>query len=177
MGLGTWKITDAKKMDTAVDAAIASGYRLFDTAVSYNNDKVLGAALQRHINAGTVTRKELYITTKIDPTASNRIPTILNDTLQHLGIGDYVDMLLIHSPPWTATGRKDMWQAFEALQSQGKALSIGVSNYNQDQMEEMRNYSKSWPITLNQVEFSPRVNKDELLEYMRLNGIFLQVCL
>lgn len=173
MGLGTWRLFGAGNMDRAVDAAVANGYLLFDSAAEYGNEVQLGSAFQRHIKAGNITRKDIYIISKIMPTSGSWVPSILNRTLQRLGM-DYVDMLLVHWPPTSAWGRKDMWQAFEKVQAEGKTRSIGVSNYNQNQLEEMRSYAKSWPPTLNQVEYHPRINKDALVEYHKKNGIFFQ---
>ncbi len=68
------------------------------------------------------------------------------------GEGAYVDLFLIHSPSGGPAARKEMWQALEKLVDEGKARSIGVSNFGVGHIEEMKGYAKIWPPHVNQIE-------------------------
>ncbi|XP_026315073.1 alcohol dehydrogenase [NADP(+)]-like [Hyposmocoma kahamanoa] len=98
VGFGTWQATD-EVLERAVDAALAAGYRLFDTARAYENEAALGRSLRKWTGENPDKRKELFVITKLPP-GGNRpelVQEYFDASLRDLGL-DYVDMYLIHTP-------------------------------------------------------------------------------
>ena len=168
VGLGVWKVETEAQFKAAFTTAIEAGYRHFDSAQAYNNEQMLGAAWK---DSG-LTRDELFLTTKIridhfKPSTLNKSFSASLEKLQT----DYVDLLLLHFP---VTGfRKGAWQALETIKSEGKARTIGVSNYTIRHLEGMRKYASEMP-AVNQVELHVFLQQPELVEYCRDNGIVLE---
>src|SRR3989338_2180840 len=164
IGLGTWRLT-GKECEEAVLSALKLGYRHIDTAKYYDNEEAVGKAIKR---CG-ISRKEIFVTTKIwedehaDPEAA------LDASLKRLGL-DFVDLYLIHSP---VDERLETWKIFEKLQKKGKCKSIGVSNFTIKHLEQLMKSSKAIP-AVNQVEFNPFLYQKELLEYCLKKGIALE---
>lgn len=175
-------------MNRTVDSALRHGYRLFDSALVYNNDAKLGSAIEHSLPKYNLNRSDIFITSKLLPQAGNNtvlIPQLFEGILQRLRT-DYVDLLLVHSPAPKQRGntvpenettlaeyRRDTWLAFEALLAAGKTRSIGVSNYNISHLEEMHAYASVRP-AVNQVQFNPYHQERALLDYCRKEKIFLQ---
>lgn len=131
LGIGTFMISpeDAEK---AVYAAIRVGYRLIDTANAYMNEEAVGKAIRRAIDEGLVTRKELFISTKLWPTFYEN-PTAVDKTLERLGL-DYVDLLFIHQPSGNfLAGYAQLKKAY----ADGKARSLGISNMDGEKLEKL----------------------------------------
>ena len=107
-------------------------------------------------------RSDLYLTTKIlspggsvEKSYQKCIESITKIAGDDAGEGDaYVDLFLIHSPSSGAAGRKEMWQALERLKEEGKARSIGVSNFGVGHIEELKEFAKVWPPQVQQIEVS-----------------------
>lgn len=168
IGLGLWQITDEQEFNTAFDAAIAAGYRHFDSAQAYNNEQFLGARWKR---AG-LSRNQLFLTTKIHVMhfGGALARRSFTTSLRKLQV-DYVDLLLLHFP---VTGmRKGTWQALEKLQADGVVRSIGVSNYTVKHLEEMKTYASVMP-AVNQVELHVFLQQPELVEYCNQHGIVIE---
>jgi len=173
VGLGTWQSsTDDIKM--AVNAALEAGYRHIDGAFIYHNESAIGEVLADWIQSGRVKREELFIVTKL-PSMGNRpdrVERYLNDSLKNLRV-DYVDLYLIHFPAGIMEGvgghgtlarREDggivvdlrtdllaLWKAMEAQVDTGRVKSIGLSNFNSQQIERVVKGSRIKPANL-QVE-------------------------
>ena len=132
-GFGTYKVTDPSEMETAIQTAYDTGYRLFDTAQMYNNEEMIGSAL-RSLN---VARDKYFVTTKIAESNQGFQPAIdsLKDSLKRLGM-DYVDLILVHWPVHNKFF--DTWRAFEELKKEGLTRSIGVSNYTMAHLELLK---------------------------------------
>ncbi|XGW25567.1 hypothetical protein V3C99_006736 [Haemonchus contortus] len=183
VGLGTYKITGAQ-VKPAVDAALGSGYRLFDTAKYYVNEPELGSALSELLPKHGLSRSDIFLTTKFfpdpdDPAAAAR--RLVNESLENLKT-DYLDMVLIHYPKAQTSEEKDeknpihrklTYLELEKMKDEGKIRSVGVSNYESRHIEEIRNYGKMMPCA-NQVEYHPHFTRDELKDYCRKEGIFFQ---
>ncbi|KAL6738479.1 hypothetical protein Aduo_012023 [Ancylostoma duodenale] len=172
-------------MKTAVDAALGAGYRLFDTAKFYFNEADLGEALEVCLPHHNLKREDVYITTKIYPTSSNEfykeVEELVIESLNNLRT-TYLDLVLIHFPktkespvddPNNATHRKNTYLALEKLKANGKVRSVGVSNYEERHIEEIRAYGQDMPAVL-QVEFHPHFTREKLKDYCTNNGIFFQ---
>ena len=168
LGLGLYKITDDAEAETAITAAVQNGYRLFDTASAYKNEEFVGHALAK---CG-IPRKDLFITTKIWNNAQRLgdVEGSLQRSLDRLGL-DYIDLYLIH---WPVPGCfLNTWKDMEKILETGRALSIGVSNFEIRHLEELRRVSGIVPV-VNQIECHPLCYPKELIEYCQSNGIQVQ---
>ncbi|CAH1991521.1 unnamed protein product [Acanthoscelides obtectus] len=169
--------------------AIDVGYRHFDCAHVYANEKEVGAALKKKMEDGTVTRGDLYITSKLWNTyhKPDMVEPALKTTLQNLGL-EYLDLYLIHWPfalkegdelfPVDAEGKAifsdadyvDTWKAMEQVQKKGLTKSIGVSNFNKRQLERLLANCTVPPVT-NQIEVHPYLNQKKLIEFCKSKNI------
>ena len=168
LGLGVYKATDDLELKQAISDAVSSGYRLIDTASFYKNEEGVGKGIQ----ALDTPREDLFITTKIWNTAQRigDIEDSFNRSLERLGL-DYVDLYLIHWPVPGCFG--NTWKVMEKLRADGKAKSIGVSNFSIADLELLKTVSDVVP-AVNQVEFHPLFNHPELKAYCEERGIVLQ---
>ncbi|MBI1170065.1 aldo/keto reductase [bacterium] len=150
----------------AIEAAIAVGYRAFDTAQWYGNEAVTGAALK----ASGVAREDLCITTKVNPDnfAEERFLPSVEQSLKALQV-DQVDTLLLHWPEPTGNIAPSLRLLQKALEM-GFTRNIGVSNYTVQMMRDARAILDA-PIVTNQVEFQPLLNQDKLLAAANETGI------
>ena len=168
LGLGLYKITDDAEAETAITAAVQNGYRLFDTASAYKNEEFVGHALAK---CG-IPRKDLLVTTKIWNNAQRLgdVEGSLQRSLDRLSL-DYIDLYLIH---WPVPGCfLNTWKDMEKILESGRALSIGVSNFEIRHLEELRRVSGIVP-AVNQIECHPLCYPKELIEYCQSNGIQVQ---
>ena len=157
IGLGVWQVPD----DVATDACLAAlecGYRHIDTAALYYNEEGVGRA----IAACGLPRKELFITTKVWNTDQGYDATMraFDLSLSKLGL-DYVDLYLIH---WPTPGRDlyaDTWRALVDLRADGRAASIGVSNFHQAHIRRVVAETGEVP-AINQVELHPWLPQREV---------------
>ncbi|WP_405503998.1 aldo/keto reductase [Streptomyces anulatus] len=141
LGLGTWFIDDDKAAD-AVRAAIEIGYRNIDTAQAYGNERGVGEG----IRTSGVPREELFVSTKLAAEIKDYAQALaaVDNSLEKLGL-DRIDLLLIHSPqPWDdfrggdyAQGNRAAWRALEEAHHTGKLRAIGVSNFQQRDLENI----------------------------------------
>ncbi|NDC22055.1 aldo/keto reductase [bacterium] len=168
LGLGLWKIKNEEEFKNTVNTALNSGYRHFDTAQVYDNEKLLGEVLKK----SDIKREDLFITTKIwlKNFGFNHVAKSFDKSLENLQT-DYADLLLLHFP---VTGlRRKAWQALENIQAEGKALNIGVSNYMIHHLEDMKKYAKITP-QINQVEMHVFLQQPDLVRYCQDNGIVVE---
>ncbi|KAI8441715.1 hypothetical protein MSG28_015245, partial [Choristoneura fumiferana] len=166
LALGTWlghaytsQLQPASdEVERAVSWALQAGYRHVDTAARYQVEGQLGRALA----AAALPREQLFVTTKLwnDAHAQDAVAPALRASLTRLGL-DYVDLYLMHWPvgqfanlTYDYTDYLETWRGMAAAQRQGLARSIGVSNFNQDMMERIREHGLPTPAVL-QVEAAP----------------------
>lgn len=154
IGLGTWPLDDAE-VATAVVSAVELGYRHVDTAYRYGNEAGVGQGVR---DCG-IPREELFITTKLDGTYQGRDRAVdgLEGSLKRLGL-DYVDLLLIHWPLPQRNEFVSTWETFERLQAEGKARSIGVSNFKPSHLERLLEETSVVP-AINQIQISPSITR------------------
>ena len=125
LGLGTWTLT-GETCETAVYAALKSGYRLIDTAKYYGNEREVGNAIRRAIKEGICKREEIFVTTKLVPW-SNNPDLVIDDSLKQLGLS-YIDLCLLHQHG-SASGDDAVYKAMIRAVKDGKIRSIGISNF------------------------------------------------
>lgn len=168
LGLGVYKATGENEAENAVINAVQAGYRLIDTASVYKNEQSVG----RGISRCGVPRKELFITSKIWNTAQRLgdVKGAFERSLERLNL-DYVDLYLIH---WPVPGcYLSTWKELEEILASGRALSIGVSNFEIRHLEELKKISGIVP-AVNQIECHPLCYPRELIDYCEANGIRVQ---
>lgn len=162
-GFGVFQIPE-DACEQAVKDAIGLGYRLIDTASSYQNEKAVGRAI-----AGCgVAREELFITTKayIQQMGYEKTKQAFQESLENLGI-EYLDLYLIHMPFGDYYGS---WRAMEELYKEGKIRAIGVCNFLPDRLLDLC-YNATITPQINQVERHPHYQRKEDLEIMRELGV------
>ena len=168
LGLGVYKLPDDVQAEAAITSAISAGYRMIDTASVYKNEESVGRAIAR---CG-VPRKDLFITSKIWNTAQRLgdVQGAFSRSLDRLKLS-YVDLCLIH---WPVPGcYLSTWKELEKILESGRALSIGVSNFDIRHLEELRKISGIIP-AVNQIECHPLWNRSELVHYCQERGIAVQ---
>ena len=168
LGLGVYKATGENEAESAIISAVESGYRLIDTASVYKNEENVG----RGIASCGIPRSELFITTKVWNTAQRLgdIQGAFERSLDRLKL-DYVDLYLIH---WPVPGcYLSTWKVLEEIQKSGRALSIGVSNFEIRHLEELEANSGIIP-AVNQIECHPLCYPKELIDYCQNKGIQVQ---
>jgi len=148
LGFGVFQMTDLAECEQAVVDAIASGYRLIDTAAAYHNEAAVGRAIKR----SGVAREELFITSKlwVSDASYERAKKGIDQSLQNLGV-DYLDLYLLHQPFGDVIGA---WRALEEAYKAGKIRAIGVSNFYADQLKNLILSTEVKPV-INQIEVNP----------------------
>ncbi|KAF3697645.1 Prostaglandin F synthase [Channa argus] len=182
LGLGTYKLWGPEEVYWAVDAALAAGYRAFDSAAVYRNEADLGRALKELLPKYGLTREDVFITSKLGPKdhGGKAMEGALH-SLSQLDLG-YIDLYLIHWPGTQGLAvddkrnpgnRAQSWATLEELNAQGKLRAIGVSNYTPAHMKELIQSCKVLPAVL-QVEFHPRLCQTELRSVCDEYGVCFQ---
>lgn len=187
-GLGTWK-SKPGEVSQAVKDAIDIGYRHFDCAHIYGNEKEVGDGIQAKIVEGVIKREDIFVTSKLWNTF-HRPDLVVNAckaTVANLGI-NYVDLYLIHWPmgykedgavfPFDDKGKVqystvdyvDTWPEMEKCVELGLARSIGVSNFNSKQLLRVLEIAKIIP-AMNQVECHPYLNQSKLMAFCKERDI------
>jgi 2,5-diketo-D-gluconate reductase A len=166
IGFGTWQLkgTDAYN---GVRAALEIGYRHIDTATAYGNEDRVGEA----VHDSGVGRENVFITTKCPPENVGRERQTLDDSLKALGV-DFVDLWLVHWPP-NGEARPETWKAFIEALEQGKARTIGVSNYSVAQIDELIAATGQAP-ALNQIPWNPFAYDARLVDELGSRHVVLE---
>ncbi|ROR31283.1 diketogulonate reductase-like aldo/keto reductase [Curtobacterium sp. JUb34] len=150
LGLGTYGL-NGDEGAAAVGTAIASGYRLLDTALNYGNEDAVGRAVRE----SEVAREDLVVTSKLPGRhhGYDEAHRSIDETLVNLGL-DHVDLYLIHWPNPSVDKFVDTWKAFVDLRDSGKVRSIGVSNFTPEHLRRIIDATGVAP-AVNQVELHP----------------------
>ena len=164
LGLGVWQIKDGPECENAVRWALELGYRHIDTAQAYGNERSVGRALR---DSG-VPRDEVFITTKFYPVKDDP-EAEAQRSLERLGV-DQVDLYIIH---WPQGGATWAWDGMQRAQQAGYARSIGVSNFNVAEIDELLGIAEARPV-VNQVQFSPLKFRRALLDACEERDIALE---
>jgi len=210
LGLGTWK-SPPEKTKEAVMTAVKSGYRMIDCANDYDNEHVIGEALQELFKNGVVKREDLFIQAKLwnSNHRPEHVKPDLTKTLEDLQL-DYVDSFVIHWPQAVPSAGKltlrpdgcypahkskntmfplddegyysmdleshyvETWAAMEQLVDEGMTKSIGLSNFNRRQIEDILMVAKKYKPAVLQNESHPYLHEKDLRDYCKINGIAFQ---
>lgn len=179
LGLGTWFINN-KDAAGAVREAVKLGYRLIDTAQAYNNEAGVGEG----IRTCGVSREELFVTSKIAAEAKSYADAkkAICDILSKTGL-DYLDLIIIHAPqPWKKWRNRtqryfreniEVWRALEEAYKAGKVKAIGVSNFLEDDLQNILDHCEIRPM-VNQVLCHISNTPAELISFCKNNGILVE---
>ncbi len=162
-GIGTFLLTP-DEAEASVLAALEGGYRLIDTANAYVNEKAVGRAMKK----SGLKREEIFLETKLWPSFYED-DNAVDKTLERLGT-DYIDLLLIHQPAGNyVAGYRQMEKSYK----EGKVKAIGLSNFNQAQIEEILGLCEVKPAVL-QTEVHPYFQEQELKSFLSKEGMVIQ---
>lgn len=169
VGLGTWQIPQEAAAD-AVSRAIELGYRSIDTASVYGNEAGVGSGIKQ----SGIAREELFVATKLwnDVHAHGLARPAFESSLERLGL-DYVDLYLIHWPVPQQNQFVQAWETLIQLRDEGLVKSIGVCNFNAEQLQKLLDETGVLPV-VNQVELHPRFQQADLRQYHLENDIITE---
>lgn len=163
VGIGTFLLTP-DEAETSVLSALACGYRLIDTANAYVNEKAVGRAMKK----SGLKREEIFLETKLWPSFYEQEDAV-EKTLERLGTS-YIDLLLIHQPAGNYIAG---YRLMEKACKEGKVKAIGLSNFNEEQIQEILDICEVKPAVL-QTEVHPYFQENELKAYLAKEGIIIQ---
>ncbi|MGW4227891.1 aldo/keto reductase [Streptomyces sp. NPDC004980] len=166
LGFGVWQVPD-DEATKAVATAIEAGYRSIDTAAVYRNETGTG----KGIAASGVPRDELFVTTKVWNGDQGYDSTLraFDASLDRLGL-DHVDLYLIHWPVPAKDAYVDTYKALEKIHADGRAKSIGVSNFFPAALERLMGETSVVP-AVNQIELHPQFQQTEARAFHARHGI------
>nr|WP_239074605.1 aldo/keto reductase [Streptomyces sp. SID10853] len=166
LGFGVWQVAD-DEATKAVGTALEAGYRSIDTAAIYGNEEGTGKALA----ASGIARDELFVTTKLWNAEQGYDSTLraFDSSLSKLGL-DYVDLYLIHWPVPSKDAYVDTYKAFEKIHAEGRAKTIGVSNFLPEHLKRLLGETSVVP-ALNQIELHPQLQQTESRAFHAEHGI------
>ena len=178
LGLGTWLLDDAQATQAVCDA-VSIGYRHIDTAQAYMNEAGVGEA----IRSCGVAREALFITTKVAAEAKtyDAVTESIDQSLAKLGLNS-IDLLIIHSPqPWMEfreenryfEENKEVWKSLEDAHNAGKVKAIGLSNFLQDDIENLLESCKIEPM-VNQILAHVSNTPMQLIEFCQKKDILVE---
>jgi aldehyde reductase len=191
LGFGTL-IPDATETRNATRTALEAGFRHLDCAERYRNEEQVGEAIQQAIQAGLLTRKDLFVTSKLwnNNHRPERVQPAFASSCGRLRL-DYIDLYLIHTPFAFQPGDNqdprdqndhviydkditlmDTWRAMEKLVDSGKCKAIGLSDVSLEQVQEIFKPARIKPAVV-QVESHPYLPQAELLEFCHRNGLVM----
>ncbi|CAH2084336.1 unnamed protein product [Euphydryas editha] len=164
--------SENKMLRDVVLQAIDVGYRHFDTAAVYNTEDEVGEAVRMKVGEGRIKREDVFVTTKLWNTRHRREQVVksLEETLQKMGL-EYIDLYLMHWPiglnddyTHTDTDYMETWRGLEDAQQAGLTKSIGLSNFNKQQLKRVIDEGRIKPAVI-QIEVHPQIVQKELIEY------------
>jgi 2,5-diketo-D-gluconate reductase A len=169
LGYGVFQV-DPAETEELVSIALEAGYRHIDTAQAYRNEQGVGDAVRK----SAISRDALFITTKLwNPNQPvDRAMASFDESLEKLQL-DYVDLFLIHWPQPMFDEYVDAWKVLEKIQSEGRAKSIGVSNFNVDHLQRLFDETGTVP-AINQIELHPGFDQAELRDFHRKHNILTE---
>ena len=174
LAFGTYKCPPGDELASALETAIAAGYRHFDTARAYQNEATIGAA----IAASGLPREDFFITTKLwaSDHGTDNTNLAIDQSLEALQT-DYIDLLLLHGPDNGGSSAEEKielrQQSWVAMEARPEARAIGVSNFEQRHIESVLSCGSVTP-AVNQIECHAQLAQIELRSYCAINGILIE---
>lgn len=167
LGFGVFQVKDLAECERSVLDAINTGYRLIDTAASYENEEAVGKAIKR----SGVKREDLFITTKlwIQSNGYEGTKKAFEVSMKKLGL-NYLDLYLIHQPFGDVYGE---WKAMEELYKEGRIKAIGVSNFHPDRLIDLIVHNEIVP-AVNQIETHPFHQQIETQKFLHENNVQIE---
>lgn len=164
LGFGVFQIPDPAECERTVIDAIGAGYRLIDTAASYQNEGAVG----KGIKSSGIARSDLFVTSKlwVQDTGYENTELAIEKSLARLQM-DYLDLFLIHQPYGDVHGS---WCAMQDAYKAGKLRAIGVSNFAPDRLMDLIAFNEI-PPAVNQIEVNPFHQQEESVSFMKANGV------
>lgn len=184
VGYGTmptgWGVVYGAEFISTVKEAVNAGYRNIDTAVVYNTEKHVGEAIRQCVADGTVSRKDVFVSTKVWNTDRGYDKTLraFDASMERLGL-EYLDLYLVHTPAvakWHSDWKEinlSTWKAFEKLYHDGRIRSIGVSNFLPHHLQPLMDKADVVPM-VNQIEVHPGFNSAPTIQFCKDNGIAIE---
>ncbi|MGZ3768108.1 MAG: aldo/keto reductase [Bdellovibrio sp.] len=178
LGLGTWMISNHDVVQ-AVQDALQIGYRHIDTAQAYANESGVGKAIRK----SGLPREEIFVTTKLaaEIKSYEKAVSAINDSLLTMDF-EYIDMMIIHSPkPWKEfrganhyfEGNRAAWKALEEAYKAGKLKAIGVSNFEQQDIDNILESCSVKPM-VNQILAHISNTPLNLIDYSKEKGMLVE---
>lgn len=166
LGFGTYKITEESDMEVAIGEAVENGYRYFDTAKYYGNEKILG----KYLKQTGLKREDYQVATKVWPSSfdTDNCKRSLDESLADLDLG-YIDLILLH---WYGKDFDKAWKVFCDYKNQGLVKSLGVCNFTIDQMTELLNIGEK-PV-VDQLESHLYLQDRKTVDFLKDNNILHQ---
>lgn len=180
VGFGTWQSADGDEAYNAVLSALRAGYRHIDTAAAYENEESVGKAINDFLKESGVSRKDLFVTTKLWNGDHGRVLTekAIDESLSKLGL-DYLDLYLIHWPNplkfrdcWEEKNAES-WKEMEDAVKDGKIRAIGLSNFWEHHIEALLKTASIKPV-VNQIKICPGQSQRTLVEYSKKLGMVVE---
>jgi 2,5-diketo-D-gluconate reductase A len=167
LGFGVFQVTDLSECERSVIDALATGYRLIDTAASYGNEEAVGNAIKK----SGIARSELFITTKlwIQSNGYEGTKKSFENSLKRLKV-DYLDLYLMHQPFGDVYGE---WRAMQDLYKEGRVKAIGVSNFQPDRLIDLIVHNEIVP-AVNQIETHPFHQQIETQKFLQENKVQIE---
>ena len=171
IGYGTYQIRKKSEIENSIKIAYDNGYRLFDTAVMYGNENLIGNVFIKH----KIPREDIFITTKILPSdmTYEKSKRSIEESLKKLKL-KYIDMVLIH---WPEVKKKEdrinVWKAMEESVNEGKVKCIGVSNFLEGHLNHILSNCKIKPV-VNQIECNPLYYDKETIDFCKSQNILIE---
>lgn len=167
LGFGVFQVKDLAECERSVVDAIETGYRLIDTAQSYENEEAVGKAIKR----SGISRSDLFITTKlwIQSNGYEGTKKAFGQSLKKLQL-DYLDLYLIHQPYGDVYGE---WRAMQELYKAGRVRAIGVSNFHPDRLIDLIIHNEIRP-AINQIETHPFHQQLDAQKFQQENNVQIE---
>ena len=175
IGLGTWQVENGEEAYNSVLKALKVGYKHIDSAQGYQNEESVGKAV---IDSG-VDREELFITSKLQSHIKDKEGAIkaIEESLEKLG---YIDLFLIHAPwPWSNMGQDckegnvEVYKVMEEYYDKGLLKSIGVSNFNPDDIQNILDHCDVVP-QVNQIGYFIGLDQSETIAFCKKHNILVE---
>ena len=168
LGLGTWPMNDMEAM-IAVEAALNMGYRLIDTAESYQNERGIGEGLRR----SGLCREEVFITSKLSRQwhSIEGVRTACENSLKRLGV-DYLDLFLVHWPNPDQNRYVEAFAGLERLLEAGLVRAIGTSNFKPAHLQRL--FDQGLVPHVNQIQLDPYHLRDDEVAIHQARGILTE---